>query len=402
MTRIRIERVLPAPGEILVRMGESVEPAQKIARIPAPGEIRILNVARALGLDGNDLSRVMVKKRDDRVKAGEIIATRRGLLPLWHKPCRSPMTGRLAAIGYGWVVIEAEGYPGSPIEREEKPIDGKTTGPEELDLLACVTGKVVAVSDHHSVTIETVGATIHGACGVGGETHGVLQVLAPHPSHTLTADEIGLGSNNAILVGGAGVSSEALERARQMQVRGIIVGGIPASLHDLIPGLTFPVVATEGYGNLPMSPLSFDILKRLEGHEAFINGEAGYTRDCARPIIVVPQAERQEDEGEFPVDRSPAEPARVADRVRAVRQPLLGQMGRIVSLAVEPRPVPSGFSLPGAQVAFGDPELLASQLGDAEEAEIDSTYPSGTSHPSGTSQFVPWLNLERIGGGAAS
>jgi hypothetical protein len=395
MTRIRIERVLPAPGEILVRTGESVEPTQKIARIPARGEIRILNVARALGLDGNDLSRVMVKKRDDRVKAGEIIAARRGLLPFWHKPCRSPMTGRLAAIGYGWVVIEAEGYPGSPTEREEKPIDGKTTGPEELDLLACVTGKVVAVSDHHSVTVETVGATIHGACGVGGEAHGVLQVLAPHPSHTLTADEIGLGSNNAILVAGAGVSSEALERARQMQVRGIIVGGIPASLHDLIPGLPFPIVATEGYGHLPMSPLNFGILKRLEGHEAFINGEAGHTGDSARPIIVVPQTERQEDEAEFPVDRSPAEPARVGDLVRAVRQPLLGQVGQIVSLAAEPHRVPSGFSLPGAQITFAGPELITSQLGDAEVSEIDSRYPSGTT------QFVPWLNLERIGGGAA-
>jgi hypothetical protein len=47
----------------------------------------------------------------------------------------------------------------------------------------------------------------------------------------------------------------------------------------------------------------------------------------------------------------------------------------------EPHPVPSGFSLVGARVAFGDPE--------------------GASHPAGTAQFVPWPNLERIGGGAA-
>ena len=68
MARIRIERILPAPGEILVRVGERVGASQKIARIPARGEIRVMNVARTLGLNDHDLSRVMVKKRGERVE----------------------------------------------------------------------------------------------------------------------------------------------------------------------------------------------------------------------------------------------------------------------------------------------------------------------------------------------
>jgi hypothetical protein len=379
MTRIRIERILPAPGEILVRSGEQVGAEQKIARIPARGEIHVVNVARILNLHDPDLSRVMLKKRGDRVEAGETIAARRGVLPFLHKPCRSPVSGRLAAIGHGWVVIEVT----SPLSSR-----GNGRGPEAetLDLLAFVAGRVAAITNHRSVTIESVGVHIVGACGVGGEGNGVLQVPVKDPTQVLTADDVGLGFNNSVLIGGAGVSPEALDRAREMKVRGIILGGISASLHYLIPPLSFPIVATEGYGNLPMSPMAFDILKRLEGYEVSISGRMGEVWDLARPSIIVPLTGHLEDEGELATGDAPFEPARVGDRVRAVRQPLLGQVGEIVALPAEPEPVASGLSLSGAQVAFASGQYPAG-----------TAHPVSTSHSASTAHFVPWLNLERIG-----
>ncbi len=373
MTRIRVERVLPAPGEILVRTGERVEALQKIARIPARGQIRVVNVARMLGLGTPDLSQVMLKKRGDRVEAGETIAARRGVLPFLHKPCRSPVAGRLVAIGHGWVVIEEES------SLSPKGI-GQGSEAQAEDLLAFVPGRVAAITDHRSVTIESAGVHIVGACGVGSEGNGVLQVAVKDPTQVLTADDVELGFNNAILVGGAGVSPEALDRASEMKVRGIIVGGISASLHDRIPSPFFPIVATEGYGDLPMSPLAFDILKRLEGHEVSISGRMGEVWDYARPSVIVPLMEYLEDEGIPAAGDAPFEPARAGDQVRAVRQPLLGQVGEIVALPAEPQPVASGLSLAGAQVAFAGAQ-----------------YPAGTVYPAGTWHFVPWLNLERIG-----
>jgi hypothetical protein len=372
VTRICVERVLPAPGEILVRTGEQVGAEQKIARIPARGEIRVVNVARILNLGDPDLSRVMLKKRGDRVEAGESIAARRGVLPFLHKPCRSPVTGRLAAIGHGWVVIEGA----SPLSSRG---NGREPEPETLDLLAFVAGRVTAITDQRNVTIETIGAHIVGACGLGGEGNGVLQVPVKDPTQMLTADDIGLGFNNSVLVGGVGVSPEALERAGEMKVRGIIVGGISASLHHLMPSPSFPIVATEGYGDLPMSPLAFDLLKRLEGREVSISGRMGEVWDYARPSIIVPLMEHLEDEGTPAAGDMPVEPVRAGDRVRAVRQPLLGQVGEIVALPAEPQPVASGLFLTGAQVAFAN------------------AYPAGTKHPVGTMHFVPWLNLERMG-----
>src|SRR5512136_169034 len=81
LTRIRVERRLPAPGQILVRVGEPVAALQPIARCAARGEIRVVNVAHILGLDDPDLARVMVKKQGALVQAGETIDARRGTLP---------------------------------------------------------------------------------------------------------------------------------------------------------------------------------------------------------------------------------------------------------------------------------------------------------------------------------
>lgn len=381
MARIRIERILPAPGEILVRTGERVGASQRIARIPARGEIRVINVARTLSLNDRDLSRVMVKKRGERVEAGEILAARRGGLPFLHKPCRAPIAGRLVAIAHGWVVIEAETPLRSPGALQRGSADGRGTEAETTDLLAFVAGQVTATTKHRSVTIETIGTHITGACGVGGEGSGVLQIPVKAPTHVLTADEIGLGFNNAILVGGAGVSPRALDRAREMKVKGIIVGGISASLYDLTPALPFPVVATEGYGKLPMSSAVFDTLKGLEGREVSISGHMGEVWDSTRPTIIVPLAEHQDGEGELG-GTLPVEPAQVGDRVRAVRHPLLGQVGEIVSLLAEAQPVPSGLFVPGAQVAFAGSK--------------HTSYRRDTVTMQ-AAQFVPWLNLECIG-----
>ena len=60
MMQIRVVRTLSAPGDILVRAGDRVEASQKVARVMANSEIRVVDVSRILGLGDHDLSQVMV------------------------------------------------------------------------------------------------------------------------------------------------------------------------------------------------------------------------------------------------------------------------------------------------------------------------------------------------------
>jgi hypothetical protein len=91
-------------------------------------------------------------------------------------------------------------------------------------------------------------------------------------------------------------------------------------------------------------------------------------------VIIVSLADYPQAGGEALAGDGSDRPARIGDRVRAVRQPLPGRAGKIVAFSDEPERVPSGLSLTGAQVAF-----------DGESSPDDERY------------FVPWLNLERIG-----
>jgi hypothetical protein len=398
LTRIHVERVLPVPGEILVRIGDWVDASQVIGRVPVHGEVRVVNVAQVLGLIDIDLSQVMVKKRGDWVESGEVLAARRAILPFWHKPCRSPVTGRLAAMGYGWVVIETEQVAQTPGSSRGCPSAAEWRPEARLcNLSALVPGHVVDVASNRSVILETVGAHIVGACGLGGEVGGVLRVAVDGPGDMLASDDVGMGFNNAVLLGGAGLTPEVVERAGEMQVKGMIVGSMSASLLESLKEPPFPIVATEGYGNLPMSSIAFDILKRQEGREVYLNGRGGHTRQL-RPTIVVPLTEYARSENEALVSPSPMEPLRTGDLVRAVRRPLMGQLGEVVSFPTEPQTLPSGFSLTGAQVVFADLATTESGRDNALRTEEGHALSSVAAvRPVSSSRFVPWANLERVG-----
>jgi hypothetical protein len=61
LTTIRRERLLPAPGQVLVNPGETVGPADAVARCQLPGEVRVLDVSRALGVERTRLAKYMRK-----------------------------------------------------------------------------------------------------------------------------------------------------------------------------------------------------------------------------------------------------------------------------------------------------------------------------------------------------
>ena len=353
LTRIKVKRTLPAAGEILVQVGETVLASQVIARTTGQNEICVVNVKGILNMDDLDLSHVMTKKPGDRVQTGETIAARPGILPFLHKPCRSPVSGEMKDIAYGWALIE--------------------TGAEQVDVLAFIPGRVTSVVPHRSATIETIGAVIEGACGIGKEATGLLKIPVNDRTSQVTPHDIGEAFNKTIVVAGAEVSSEVLEQAREVGVAGLIAGGVSSSL--LGQRAPLPIVATEGYGHRPMSQDVFDILKALEGQEVSLSARMGEAGDNSRPMLIAPLAGRSQDETQALANDAGARPVRVGDKVRAVRSPLSGCLGQIKSMPEEPRRTTSGLTLVGALVSF--PE---------QEATFDAT-----------DEWTPWLNLERMG-----
>lgn len=331
LTNVRRERILPAPGEVLVRVGERVEPTQVVAQAHLPGDFRILPVARLLGVPASRVRRYMRVKLGDEVQQGQVLAAQRGFLA---RPVKSPIDGVLTASGGGRILIEAQ--------------------PILFKLRAYIYGTVSNVlagaeSLPYGVVIETRGAVVQGMWGAGGESFGVLKCMVKSPAEPLRAKAIDPSCHGMILVGGAGLDDAALERAQELQVRGIVTGGLPPELLQLVLELPLPIVVTEGMGTVPMSTPIFRLLTTNEGREASISGRIRPRSRLVRPEIIIPLPA----ETLPPAQTQPGSPLTVGARVRVVRAPHLGAVGTVMALPPHTRHIETGARVRGAEVDLG-------------------------------------------------
>ena len=327
LTTIRRERVLPVPGEVIVDVGDRVEPAQVVARADLPGDFRILPVALLLGVRSSKASHCLRVKAGDEVQAGQVVASRRGLS---GRSVKSPIDGVMTASGAGRVLIEAH--------------------PTQFGLAAYLHGTVASVVERYGAVVETTGALIEGAWGSGDESFGVLKCIVDNPDEPVHSKSIDPSCHGTILVGGAQMDDEALESAQQFQVRGIVTGGLAPGVLSQAEKMPFPIVVTEGIGTVPMSAPIFRLLTTYDGREASISGKTQPRWGIVRPEIVIP----------LPAEELPAAPAKsgapiaVGIRVRVVRAPYAGATGTIVALPAHTRPVETGARVRGAEVDIGE------------------------------------------------
>jgi hypothetical protein len=339
LTTVRRERMLPVSGDVLARIGERVEPTQVVARADLPGEFRILPVARLLDVPASGVKRYMRVNLGDEVQRGQIIAKRGRLFAFTVK---SPIDGIVAASGGGRLLIEAS--------------------PTPFDLRAYIPGTVSNVLQYYGVVIETPGAVIQGAWGVGGESLGVLKCMVDNPDELLEAEAIDPSCHGTILVGGIGLSDAALERAEELQVRGIVVGGLPPELVSRVEDVPFPTIATEGIGKVPMSKPIFRLLRTHDGREASISGRAQPRWGIVRPEIVIPLPA----ESVPPAQTQPGTPLKVGARVRLVRSPHMGAVGTVVALPAHARRLETGARVHGAEVDMGQDTRVFAPLANLE------------------------------------
>jgi len=325
LTVIQRERMLPVPGEILVREGERVEPVQVIGRALVPAGFHIVNVARGLGVPAASVSRYLKVKPGQKVKRGQVLAALRGLAA---RSCQSPIDGTVTGSGGGRLLIEAPA--------------------QEVELRANIYGVVARVVADRGVVIRTSGALLQGVWGNGKEGTGVLRLLVKGRSEPLRSRAIDASCRGAVLIGGQSVDREALERASEIQARGIICGGIvPNALPDALKA-PFPIVVTEGVGVIPMCPRIYRLLEANDGREATLDARFQSRWGIVRPEVIVPLPAEPEAKPLEDVDS----PLKVGDTVRVVRAPHLGETGTVTAFPVWMR-TSTGARLPAARI---DPE----------------------------------------------
>src|SRR5205814_1396233 len=77
------ERRLPLKGEVLVAAGDAVKAETVVAKTDLPGQVELVNIANALGVDAREIKQCMIKREGERVEKGEILAHSSGMFGLF-------------------------------------------------------------------------------------------------------------------------------------------------------------------------------------------------------------------------------------------------------------------------------------------------------------------------------
>jgi len=346
-TLVRQERRLPLRGEVLVKVGDAVEPETVVARAEMPGEAHIVRAAQMLGVEPQELEAHLLKRPGESVAAGEPIAETRGLWGLFRSLVRAPAAGAIEEVSAvsGHIRLRAEG--------------------RRIEVAAHVRGRVTEVLEGEGAIIEARGALVQGIFGVGGERRGRLRLATQGPDRPLRPGEIGECAG-CVLIAGSGADGRALREAAEAGAAGLVAGAVNDEAlreyvgYDIGVAITgqeevpMTLILTEGFGELAMARRTWELLASLAGELASINGATQIRAGVIRPEIIVTRTGAAESPPSAEAELSLV----VGARVRVLREPHFGALGRVSALPAEPTEIETESRVRTAHVQLDEgPEV---------------------------------------------
>ncbi|MCK5759743.1 MAG: hypothetical protein KAH33_00515 [Candidatus Delongbacteria bacterium] len=334
--KINIEKIrkLPLLGDVLVKKDDEIESNTIVAKTELPGKVYPINVAGQLALGkASELPEAMLKKEGDEVEKGELIAQSKGFFGFFKSEYKAPIKGTISQISgiTGQVIFNAPAIP--------------------VQIDAYVDGKVLEELPKEGVVMGTEGVHIQGIIGLGGETQGEIMMASDSPETILDESMVNESMKGKVIVAGSKVTLEALKKAKEIGVNGIITGcfeyqdikeilgrdlGVAITGHEKIG---FTLILTEGFGTIPMATRTFNLLKKYVGYKASINGATQIRAGVMRPEIIITHNEQVQEESSKNYETAGIE---TGDQIRIIRAPYFGKLGTVVSLPVELHKVESG------------------------------------------------------------
>lgn len=327
---LHVVRRLPANAEVRVRAGERISSDHVIARTDPKNLAVRISIADQLGIAPADVPKHLLRQVGSSFAAGEAMAkTRKGLR---NTIVAAPMSGTLLAIDSDTgVALLAPGSGG--------------------DIRALVAGDVEYVDGNQSVAIRTVGARLLGIVGIGPSVEGTLRIAVTSPGEELSASSIKPDMSGQIVVGGSFAGAAAMRRLMEVGAVGLIVGGLVEREVSACLGIpaedrlaawrvgptdvgigdhlmaNLALVATEGFGALPMSADAFAFLKQWDAKQVSLLTATRMTGFLARPQVIAVNVDALDED-------APAQQISISDktRVRLVDQAGLGMVGTIAEL----------------------------------------------------------------------
>jgi hypothetical protein len=326
-------RVLPQDGRVLVRPGQKVSPSDVIAETSVSRKHVVLNIAEELQVQAAKVDAFVKVKRGQKIAKGDLLADAGGL---FGRETRSPIDGRIVALGGGKLVVE--------ISRAS------------IEVRSGLVGTVTELVGERGAIIRASGAIIQGVWGNGKVDAGVLVSLIEKPADVLTPAQLDVSLRGSVILAGHVADPNVLKSAAEMPVRGLILASLSPTLLATALQMPYPILLLDGFGNRPMNSIAFKLLSTNIKRDVAINADIFEKNVGNRPEIFI----------SLPFSQEPPEPRDVemfapgqTVRVLSLTKPC--QIGAITVLPADPVSLPNGIKTLSASVRLetGDEILVA-------------------------------------------
>jgi hypothetical protein len=333
MATILRERRLPlgAIGEVRVAIGAEIEPNTEVLRGAIPGEFILLDALKPLGLKSADA----ITEDMLRVQPGEVVDPQTPILTVGKGRGARSVFSPVPAI-FSWL-------DGSRVILQADPV--------AVSVLALTPGRVTSVRGDQAVVIETTGALIQGAWGNGRSAFATLSMEPEGGIESLQGEVMLLDqARTAVVMRGPIREPGVFAIAQQQSITALIAPSMSTSLREIALRQTIPVILTEGFGDMQMSEIVYNLLRGNVGRTAAVDAIEPSRWSEERPEIVIPIGAS----GSRPPAPVKDQPLSEGALVRVTRAPYAGAVGRVRRIVEGPRPVENGLRLNGADVQIGD------------------------------------------------
>lgn len=345
---VRKVRRLPLKGEVLVSSGQSVEPDTVVARTQLPGILQTIKLAEKLGVEPKEVASLLKVNIGDQVEVGQLVGESKGLFGMFKSTVASEYAGTVEALS---------DVSGHLLVRE---------APIPVEITAYMKGQIVEVIPEEGAIVETRGGLVQGIFGIGGERRGAIRVAVSSPDEILNENHLRQDDAGKILIGGAGLTLQAIRAAEKVAAAGLVVGalrdvditqylgydiGVAITGQEAIP---LTIVATEGFGNLAMAERTFNLFKEFEGRDASINGATQIRAGVIRPEVIIPNPSATGSAG----TTSSGGALDIGSHIRVIREPYFGLIGEVVDLPPELHVVESGTEVRVLKAKLADGRVV--------------------------------------------
>lgn len=260
-----VRRSLKGPGSILAQKNTEIAPHDIIGRYKITGGFTVINLAKELNVSPADVSKYLKIPVGKTIFKGELLASKKSLFS--SAEIVAPTDS----------IFESLSNVG---EVRLKLI------PREMSLTSGVFGVVENVDrEIGEITIKCMMTEIYGVVGTGADKEGFLNVISG-PGDLVDSLNITVKNRGQILVAGSLIMEETIKKALSCNVSGIICGGLNmddylamASSFSLTKRIGteigISIIATEGFGAIPVGEDLQEVLSRHSNRFAMINGNLG-------------------------------------------------------------------------------------------------------------------------------